>query len=65
MDNYFTSIPLAEKLFENNFAIIGTLRSNKAELPISFLADKSKELYSSQFAFDSFLTLVSYTRKVK
>ena len=64
MDNFFTSIPMAKNLFENNLAIIGTLISNKVELPESFLPDKSKELYSSQFAYDSFLTLVSYTRKV-
>ena len=40
MDNYFTSIPLAKKLFENKISVIGTLRSNKNEKPESFLADK-------------------------
>ena len=64
MDNFFTSIPMAKKLYENDSAIIGTLRQNKPQIPECFLADNEKEVFSSQFAFDKFLTLVSYTRKV-
>jgi hypothetical protein len=55
---------MAQKLFENNLAIIGTLRQNKIQIPPSFLPNNSKEVYSSQFAYDKYLTLVSYTRKV-
>ena len=65
MDNYFTSIPMANKLYENDLAIIGTFRHNKVEIPPSFLENKEKELFSSRFAFDKFMTLVSYTAKVK
>ena len=64
MDNYFTGIPLAKNLFINKLGLIGTMRSNKNELPLSFLASKDKEANSSLFAFDSFLTLVSFTPKV-
>jgi hypothetical protein len=64
MDNFFTSLPMAKKLYENEIAIIGTLRQNKPQIPECFLADNKKELFSSQFAFDKYLTLVSYTRKV-
>ena len=65
MDNFFTSIPMAKKLYSNDLSIIGTLRQNKSEIPQSFLSDKSKVLHSSQFAYDSYMTLVSYTPKVK
>ena len=33
MDNYFTSLTLAEKLAEKNTTIVGTIRSNRRELP--------------------------------
>ena len=59
MDNFFTSIPFAKNLFENKLTLVGTLRHNKAEIPKSFLANKTKQVYSSQFAFDKFMTLVS------
>ena len=65
MDNFFTSIPMAKKLYSMNMSIIGTLRQNKVEIPQSFLGDKKKKLNSSQFAYDSFMTLVSYSPKVK
>jgi hypothetical protein len=62
MDNYFTSITL----FFNQLGLIGTIRANKNELPPSFLPSKDNklELLSSHFAFDKFLSLVSYVAKV-
>ena len=62
MDNFFSSVPLAKTLFSNKIGMIGTLRSNKNEVPEEFLI--SKEIYSSKFAFDKFLTLVSYFPRV-
>jgi hypothetical protein len=32
MDNFFTSIPLAEDMFNENLSLIGTLRANKVKL---------------------------------
>ena len=58
MNNFFSSVPLAKNLFNNKIGMIGTFRSNKNEVPEEFLI--SKEIYSSKFAFDKFLTLVSY-----
>ncbi|XP_063924587.1 piggyBac transposable element-derived protein 4-like [Zophobas morio] len=53
MDNWFTSIPLADNMVNNyNLTIVGTLRKNKKEVPSSFLANKNKEALTSQFAFD-------------
>ena len=64
MDNFFTSIPMAKTLYENYLGIIGTLRHNKIQIPPQFLPDNLNALFSSQFAFDNYLTLVSYVRKV-
>jgi hypothetical protein len=64
MDNYFTSIPLAKTLFDNKIGLIGTVRSNKNEVPEQFLAGKHNPIDSSLFAFDKSLTLTSYYPKV-
>ena len=44
---FFTSIPMAKKLFKNGLTIICTLRHNKLEIYDSFLEDRRKEIYSS------------------
>lgn len=64
MDNYFTSIPLAEELLNNfKLTIVGTLRHNKKEIPPSFLPHPKKEIFSSQFGFSHKTTIVSFTPK--
>ena len=64
MDNWFTSVSLADKILdEHKLTIVGTLRKNKAEIPHSFLPNRKKEVLSSQFAFDGEKTLVSFTPK--
>ncbi len=62
-DNYFTSIPLANKLYEKRIHLIGTLRCNKPEIPSDFLPNKNREVGSSIFGFDGFKTIVSYVPK--
>lgn len=64
MDNWFTSVPLAEDMLKNHkITITGTLRHNKREIPPSFLPNKQKDVLSSQFAFHEKKTLVSFTPK--
>ncbi|XP_046658756.1 piggyBac transposable element-derived protein 4-like [Homalodisca vitripennis] len=64
MDNWFTSIPLAEKLFEEKqLTIVGTMRSNRIGIPEDLKANKNRELYSSIFAHHKKKTLVSYCPK--
>ena len=64
VDNWFTSIPLAEQMLEQyKLTLLGTLRKNKREIPPSFL--NKKEVGTSLFAFDRNKTIVSYTPKPK
>ena len=63
-DNFFSSIPLADKLLENNISYVGTLRKNKKEIPNNFLPEGKKNVFSSIFGFNKEKTLVSYVPKV-
>lgn len=64
MDNWFTSIKLADDMLSDyKLTIVGTIRHNKREIPQTFLPNKGKEILSSQFAFHEKKTLVSFTPK--
>ncbi|XP_051984398.1 piggyBac transposable element-derived protein 4-like isoform X3 [Xyrauchen texanus] len=63
MDNFFTSVPLAEKLLEKNLTIVGTLRQNKQDIPPVMKPSKLREKYSSEFGFNGNMTMVSYVPK--
>lgn len=63
MNNYFTSVDLAEQLFSQKTTIIGTVRKNKPDIPEELIALKGREEQSSRFVFSKQLTLVSYTPK--
>ncbi|KAL0183257.1 hypothetical protein M9458_022632, partial [Cirrhinus mrigala] len=59
-DNFFTSYALGEELLRRKMAMIGTVRSNKPELPPALLSMKDRPRLSSKFAFTDTHTLVSY-----
>ncbi|CAJ1066749.1 piggyBac transposable element-derived protein 4-like [Xyrichtys novacula] len=42
MDNFFTSVPLAEKLLEKNLTIVGTLLQIKPDIPPIMKPSKSQ-----------------------
>ena len=67
VDNYFTSIPLANDLLVNHkLTMVGTLRKNKQEIPGEFLNVKDRPTCSTMFAFgkdDKNCLLVSYIPK--
>lgn len=68
MDNWFTSIPLAEKLLQNPYklTVIGTLKKNKTEIPSQFIENsKNRQVNTSLFGFskDNNMCLVSYKPK--
>lgn len=62
-DNWFSSIPLIEKLREKKLSYVGTLKKNKREIPHEFLTTKEREVNSSMFGFRKEYTLVSYVPK--
>lgn len=63
MDNWFTSVPLAKELLQDphQLTIVGTLRSNKREIPAQLL--QSRQTRSSMFCYDGNCTLVSFRPK--
>lgn len=63
VDNWFTSIPLANNLEKHKLTLVGTLRKNKKEVPLEFLPKKSREVKSSLFGFTKSTTLLSYVPK--
>ncbi len=60
VDNFFTSVSLATKLFLIGLHLVGTLRKNKPHIPQQFLSTKDRAVNSSLFGFNDFLTLVSF-----
>lgn len=63
-DNWYTSVPLFESLLQKHkLTAVGTIRKNKADIPAKLLETRNKEVFSSQFAFQKDLTLLSYVSK--
>ena len=63
VDNFFTSLCLAQKLSKKKMTLLGTMRKNRKELPPEFINAKGRETLSSIFAFRDDGTLVSYCPK--
>ena len=63
-DNWFTSIPLIQRMLEPtyNLTITGTIRKNKREIPAEMKV-ACKEPPSTKFCFTPDMTLVSHTPK--
>ena len=61
--NFFTGIPLAEKLLEKNLTIVGTLRQKKPDIPPVMKPSKLREKHSSEFRLIGNMTMVSYVPK--
>ena len=63
MDNFFSSIALAEKLWDKRTTMVGTIKYSKPEMPSVAKPNRSRTVSSSQFFFHNFVTLVSYVPK--
>jgi hypothetical protein len=65
-DNFFTSFPLASKLKTENTYLVGTLRSNKKEIPKKFRLKKDViPRFSSLFYRTNIYSLTVYKSKPK
>ena len=65
-DNFFTSYKLATELMTRRLSLVGTVRSNRREIPPEMLPSSTRELHSSEFGFSpDGVTLVSYVPKKK
>jgi hypothetical protein len=64
-DNFFSSINLANLLWEKKILYIGTIRKNKPGVPIEFFENKKREVGSSLYGFNKQLTLVSFVPKAR
>lgn len=62
-DNWYTSVPLAKSLLANGITLVGTMKSNKKEIPSEFLPSKTRNIGTSLFGFQKDLTLVSYVSR--
>lgn len=69
MDNYFTTVPLANELYANHrLTIVGILRKNKREIPSDYTNIKTRSLKSTMFAYRLYKNnslLCSYVPKNK
>ncbi|XP_045453461.1 piggyBac transposable element-derived protein 4-like [Melitaea cinxia] len=65
IDNWFTSVSLAEELLKlpYNLTLVGTLRSNKREIPEQLKNSKTRRIGTTMFCFDDKMTLVSFKPK--
>ena len=59
-DNWFSSIPLINSLLTKSFSYVGTLRSNKRELPPQITDKKMYKKGQSAFIFDNNMTVVGF-----
>lgn len=59
-DNWFTSIPVAQKPLEKNVTTVGTLIKYQTEIPSHFTETKARALNTSMFAIHDEFTLFSY-----
>jgi len=65
-DNWFTNIPLTQKLLKDyKLTVIGTIKKNKREFPVEFtdLKYSNRAVNTSLFLFSNNLTAVSYKTK--
>jgi Transposase IS4 len=63
MDNFFTSVELAEDMLKLNSTIVGTLRHNKRPIPLELKPNKHNKKFSSVHVFRKDMTMVSYVPK--
>lgn len=59
-DNWFSSVEVVRELEKRDLTYVGTLRKNKAEVPLAFLPNKQRIVESAEYGFTNDMTLVSF-----
>ena len=59
-DNFFTSVDLAEDLLQRKITLVGTMRSNKREIPPYLRPKKNSQINSSLFVFHEKQMMLRY-----
>lgn len=59
-DSYFTSIPLADKLWDKKLTLVGTMNKNKTAIPHQFQANRNRPIQDCNFGFNREKTLISF-----
>lgn len=64
-DNFFTSLNLSRQLKQKKMTLLGTIRTNRREIPKELRSTGNRERYSSKFAFhnEGEAVIVSYVPK--
>lgn len=63
-DNWFTSYDLVNYLTQEKLSFVGTLKKNKAQIPLKFKNVKKQKQFTSTFGFQENATLVSYVPRL-
>lgn len=63
MDNWFTSVPLAEKLLQRSLTCVDTHKNNKPDIPNEMQPKHGRQALTSLFGFHERKTLVSFVPK--
>lgn len=64
-DNYYTSVSLANELWENKYTLLGTLKKNSKGIPVDAKQLSEREPNTSKFYFNGKQSVVSYCPKRK
>ncbi|KAK2579991.1 hypothetical protein KPH14_012297 [Odynerus spinipes] len=65
-DNFFTSVQLAKKLLAKKTSLVGTMRTNKRELPkIAKVGNDNMPLFSTKLYKSNDIVLTIYKTKIK
>ena len=62
-DNYYTSVALADELWDNQFTLLGTLKRNSRGIPENAKQVTGREPSTTKFYFNGKLSVVSYCPK--
>jgi len=63
VDNWFTSIPLAERLLQLNTTLVGTIRSNRRDVPPAARDVSHRQIKSAKYFYNESNVLLSYWDK--